>query len=398
MTAFLTPTQDQADGLQDLTNLVRDCATSGVGRRVLLLRSDLLPPRLSLPHHLRLAHEALEPLAGADRARRHELPQGRLAISWRGEAAHRINEVLENLESLLTDSPLEAPSMPELARLFELPKDGTTLMAHATCPPHTTPNRLEPEVEAFATAPKLPTPLDLETLGAIEDRLAAANVARFVRRRTVFRQGGAGLAVAWETRFVSINELTLELCPGRNPYAEPWLFRRLTRVLDRRMLSLLSQAAELRDAGAFSLNLNVGGVLSPEFLRFDAALPARLRGHTVLDLHPADIMGDVATFRFACAFARARGHRILLRAVTPPLLGLLDLAALELDFVELRWSPTLVGLDPSALRAGTARWLLARADDESALRWGRAAGIGLFQGDAIHPGLPTPTPRALMRA
>ena len=246
----------------------------------------------------------------------------------------------------------------------------------------------------------LPSPLDLDTLGAIEDRLAAANVARFVRRRTVCRQGGAGLTVAWETRFISIHELTLELCPGRNPYAEPWLFRRLTRVLDRRMLSLLTQAAELRDAGAFSLNLNVGGVLSPEFLRFDAALPARLRGHTVLDLHPADVMGDVAAFRFACAFARARGHRILLRAVTPPLLGLLDLAALELDFVELRWSPTLVGLDPSALRAGTARWLLARADDEGALRWGRAAGIGLFQGDTIHPALaaPAPTRRALMRA
>ena len=392
--------QDQLDGLQDLTNLVRDCAISGVGRRVLLLRSDLLPPRLSRPHHLRLAHEALEPLAGADRARRHELPHGRLAISWRGEAAHRINEVLESLEQLITDSPLDAPSMPELARLFELPKDGTTLMAHATSPPHGLPAPAEPDSAARANALHRPAPLDLETLAAIETRLAAANVARFARRRTVCRQGGAGLTVAWETRFLSIHELTLELCPDRNPYAEPWLFRRLTRVLDRRMLSLLTKAAELRDAGAFSLNLNVGGVLSPEFLRFDAALPSRLRGHTVLDLHPADVMGDIATFRFACAFARARGHRILLRAVTPPLLGLLDLAALELDFVELRWSPTLVGLDPSALRAGTARWVLARADYEAAHRWGRSAGIGLFQGDAIHPSLlvPAKTSRALIRA
>jgi hypothetical protein len=142
----------------------------------------------------------------------------------------------------------------------------------------------------------------------------------------------------------------------------------------------------LREAGPFALDLNLSGILSPEFLRFDNSLPSRLRGQTVLNLHPADVMGDVSTFRFASAFARARGHRIMLRMVTPPLLPLLNLAALELDFAELRWSPTLQGFDPAGLSAGTTRWVLARADETDALRWGRAAGIGLFQGTAVHAG------------
>ena len=198
--------------------------------------------------------------------------------------------------------------------------------------------------------------------------------------------GARVFAPAWEARFLSVKDLMAELAPDRNPYADPWLFRRLTRMFDRRMLSLLASPAELRDAGPFGLDLNVGGVLSPEFLRFDGALPAALRGHTVLNLDPADILGDIPAYRFARAFARSRGYRILLRGLTPTLLPVLDLAALDLDFVELRWSPALGATDPKKLWAGTARWVLARADDQAAIRWGVSVGIGLFKGDAVQPG------------
>ena len=106
----------------------------------------------------------------------------------------------------------------------------------------------------------------------------------------------------------------------------------------------------------------------------------------MLDLHPADVMADVPAYRFARAFARARGYRVLLRGMTPPLLPALDLAALDLDFVALNWSPALAGLDPATLKAGTARWVLARADDAESVPWGLSAGIGLFQGAAARPG------------
>jgi hypothetical protein len=375
-------------GLAELTALVRDCSVAGVERRVLLLRIDLLPPRLSRPHHLRLAYEALEPLVGADRARRHALSHERVAISWRGEAAERLRQALDGLGHLLQDAPMEAPTMPELARLFDLPKDGAALIAIAASPGHSNPDAESADtVEDTAALPPPLVPLDLAALDAIEARLASANVARFVRRRLICRMGATTLTPAWETRVLSAQDLIDELCPGRNAFAAPWLFRRLTRILDRRMLALLTSPAELREAGPFGLDLNVGGILGPEFQKFDAALPTRLRGQIVLNLHPADVMADVASFRFACAFARGRGHRIMLRTMTPPLLPLLDLAALELDFVELQWSAPLHGFDPAALRAGSARWLLSEADDEAALRWGRAAGIGLFQGQAAQPGV-----------
>ena len=371
-------------GVLGLTTLVRDCSVSGVARRVLLLRMDLLPPKLARPHHLRLAYEALEPLAGADRARRHELGHGRMALSWRGDAPDLLRQVLESLENLLLDAPLEAPAMPEFVRLFELPRDGAALLAVAAGP------SLAEQREIAARPPPKPAvlrpPLEPKMLEAMEAMLATASVARYTRRRVVCKTALDTFTPAWETRVLSINELMDDLSPGCNAYADPWLFRRLTRMLDRRMLTLLSAPAELRGAGPFSLNLNVGGILSPEFLRFDAALPGNLRGHAVLDLDPADVMADLPAYRFARAFAQTRGYRILLRAMSPTLLPVLDLPSLDLDFIELRWEPALAGLDPQSLKAGTARWVLSRVDDAAAVRWGTGAGIGLFQGDVIHPG------------
>ncbi len=389
-------------GLAALTTLVRDCSVSGVARQVLLLRTDLLDTHPgsgpgarpaarpgARSGHLARLRDALEPLAAAERGRLHELGHDRLAVSWRGDAPDRLRRTLEAIEAVLGGNPLDGPALPELARLFALPRDGAALLALATDPPGrigSDPAAPDAPLPYVPPPPRPRPPLDPASLGLMETRLAAANVARFARRRIVCRLGNDRFTPAWETRYLNVAELMSELAPDRNAFADPWLFRRLTRMFDRRMLALLTTKAELHEAGPFSLDLNVGGVLSPEFIRFDATLPAALRGQAVLALHPADIMADLPTFTFARAYARARGYRILMRALGPTLIPLLDLAALELDFVELRWTPALTALDPGALRAGTARWLLSRADGPDAVHWGRSVGIGLFQGDAVRPG------------
>ena len=383
-------------GLVSLAGFVRECAVAGVGRRVLLLRTDLLPPALSHPHHLQRATEALAPLRDADRAQRFELAHGRLAAAWRGEHPALLQRALAALEALLLGAPLDAPALPDLARVFDLPREGTALLAQASSP--SAQARAAPAARKAQRRPPLP-PIDLHVLELMEDRLSSGSVARFARRRPVCAIRAGTFVPEWETRFLHINELMETLAPGRNPYADPWLFRRLTRILDRRMLAMLAMGtgAELRGAGPFSLNLNVSGVLSPEFLRFDAALPPTLRGHTVIDLQPTDVLADLPAFHFARSFARARGHRILLRGLTPTLLQALDLSAFDVDFAELRWSPTLAGLDTTLLRAaGPTRWVLARADEPAAVQWGEKAGITLFSGDmARPPGPRTLTPQAV---
>jgi hypothetical protein len=376
----MTASLEQDADKQALIRLVRDCSVSGVTRRVLLLRTDLLPPRLLQPRTLRQVQDAVEPLQGVDRFQRYELAHGRIGVSWRGEDAGRLAQALDHLERLLLAFPLDAPAMSELARLFDLPQDGAALVAVATSPSALAePNRPATPPDVAIVRP----PLDALTLEAIEVRLAQAHVARFARHRPVCRMATAGFALAWEERFLSVPALMAELAPDHDGMADPFLLRRLSHIMDRRLLALLSASAELDGAGAFSLRLNVGSVLSPEFLRFDHAMPPRLRGHVLIGLQPVDILEDLGSFQFARAFAQARGYRVVLHGLDVTLIGLLDLAALDADFLRVQWSAALSRLDLAALRAGAARWVLTGADGPAALAWGRSAGIGLFEGEAV---------------
>lgn len=380
-----------------LATLVADCRSSGVGRRVLLLHADRLPPAMSRPHHLRLAREALLPLEGATRARLYDLGTDRVAVSWRGDDAGVLNRALALFAHLIADAPAGTPSLSELIAIYDLPKDGPALLASLGA------TTLPASPDAAPPPPLLPrarAPLDAPALAGMEAALVQADVSRFARQRPVWRVGGAGASddaaegrrelapkgaqeLAWYKRHLSVTELTAELAPGCDPYAEPWLFHRLTRTLDRRMLSMLSVPGELRSGSAtFSINLNVATIVSPEFLRFDMLLPAGLRGRVILELLPADIVADPAAYLFARSFVRQRGYRLLLRDVEAELLPMLSLDRFDPDYVALRWAESLPS--PGVLSLPRPeRIVLSRADTQDAVRWGAAQGIRLFKGRAL---------------
>lgn len=354
-----------------LRGLIEECVGSGISRRALLLRLSALPQHLARPHHRRLAREAILPLAAADRARLFELPGGDLVMVWRGDAGVALAAALASLSHLFAEA---APSPAILFAPLDLPLQAELLRTAITeClrPPPPRPPPPEPGLV-----------LDGATLATLERALAQADVTHLARRRAVCMATSGGFELRWEQRLLSVEELTAALAPGRELLAEPWLFRRLTRTLDRRMLALLSAPDELRGAGPFSLKLNANSILSPGFLRFDAMLPPVLRGHVVLELHPADMLSDPAGFSFARDFARARQYRLLLRGLTATTLAVLPREANGMDLIELRWSEELMTLDTLPDAAAT---VLSRVDNPVALAWGRARGATLFRGALVRP-------------
>ncbi len=370
---------------ESLCALVRECAESGIARRALLLRLSHVPEELAHPHHLRLARSALDPLSLADRARVFCLPNRDVAIVWRGEAAAALRASLEAVLHLFADEQERVPDPASLALSFRLPEQAEALLeAVQASLLLQTDDALG---SAGASGRSAPTePLDPSALAGLENALVQADVARFVRRRQICeRLPERGFRLRWEKRALSVVEIAAVLLPDRAVRADPWLFRRLTRTLDRRMLALLGAPQELRNAGPFGLNLNVASILSPEFLRFDAALPAGLRGQVVIDLMPADIMADPAAFLFARDFARDRGYRLLLRGVTAGLVAVFPLRHIGLDLLSLRFSPELAGLDVDRALPDAASTVLTRADSVAALAWGQARGILLYQGRAAAP-------------
>jgi hypothetical protein len=367
-----------------LRTLVRGCVTAGIARQALLLRLSRLPEDLKRPHHLRLARSALDPLSFADRARMFRLPNDDVVMVWRGDAPEALRTSLDTVLHLFADTGERVPEPDALLHALRLPEDAGTLLQAVE-------ESLLPleDVDPGKAAPVgiAPTdPLDPPALAALEAALVQADVARFMRRRQIAERLPEGrFRLLWEKRALSVAEIAATLVPDRAIRAEPWLFRRLTRTLDRRMLALLAAPQELRDAGPFGLNLNVASILSPEFLRFDNALPLVLRGQVVIDLLLADVVADPAAFMFARDFARGRGYLLLLRGVTADLLDAFPLRRIGLDLLQLRFSPELARLDAGRMLPDADHVVLSRADTGTALAWGRAHGIMLYQGLAAVP-------------
>ena len=191
--------------------------------------------------------------------------------------------------------------------------------------------------------------------------------------------------------FISIKDMRETMLPGVNLTSNRWLFQHLTYSLDRRMLAMLAKTDHITISGDISFNLNVSTLLSQEFLAFDDAVPASRRGHMVVELENLDIFSDLEAYTFAREFVQERGYRICVDGLTHQTITLVDRKRLGADLIKLIWHSDMVDggkdiesdLRTLVRRAGENRVVLCRCDDREAVDFGRAIGIGLFQGRHI---------------
>ena len=189
--------------------------------------------------------------------------------------------------------------------------------------------------------------------------------------------------------FISIGELAQQVLPNVNLAANRWLFQHLTETLDLRVLKLLTQADNRDLLSSFSVNLNVGTLLSRNFAEFDTSLRTGGRGTIVIELQLIDIYSDVLNYMFAWDFVRERGYRVCSDGVTHQSLPLVDRQALGADLVKLAWLPELSdavsdetgeNLNKQFERVGPSRVILARCNAPNAIRLGQSMGSSMYQG------------------
>ncbi len=236
-------------------------------------------------------------------------------------------------------------------------------------------------------------PLTPALLGRLEEMLQTADLTPLIRRQPVcIVSPDQPPCPVFQEIYVSIADLEQALMPSVSATADPWLFQRLTNVLDRRMLSLM-----LHEKGCgqspFSLNLNVASVLSKEFQRFDRGVGLGVHGKLVVELQKVDIFHDMGAYLFARDFLRERGYKICLDGMTHMTLPMVDRERLGLDLIKMYWSPelasgdfdqsTLAELGRQVTGCGQARLIITRCDNEDALRVGHQLGASLFQGRVV---------------
>lgn len=156
--------------------------------------------------------------------------------------------------------------------------------------------------------------LDPEQLGKLENFLRRADLSNLMRRQPVcaITPGNMNPQPVFRELYISIADLQQSVLPEFDLASNLWLFQHLTQTLDSRMLSMLVRNDDTSIASSFSINLNVGTILSPPFLNFDSSLKAIARGTVVIELQKIDIFGDMGAYMFARDFMRERGYRICL--------------------------------------------------------------------------------------
>ncbi len=351
-------------------------------------------------HHLRIASTAFEMLVRSYEGAQFQLFNNDLVVICKGATIAKIDEYVLRLRFLFSEDPLFAGDETgddEFCTWYDVEKDYAALLGLVKDLVET---RAQYEAErAIAglveekTDEAPATPLDPSHLSTIIKSITQADLSGMMRRQPICAVAkGEPPRPLFHEVYISIDALRQTLMPNHDLTADHWLFQTLARYLDRRMISLLSKNDDQTLNQAFSLNLSVETLLSPEFLELDEALNEHTRRTIIVEIQMIDVFADLSSFMFARDFLHDRGYRVCLDGVTHMSLPLVDRKQLKVDLIKLQWNEDLrdhlQGKGGEALRQAVARQsaerlILNRCDSEAAIEVGRSLGIGLFQGHLL---------------
>ena len=367
------------------------------GRQAVHLHLSLLKPHNRLSYHIRIAVITFAHLVTPFGGQIFALANCDIVFTVAGVARGEIDAAVEKVRALFKEDPLALDGPGEansFCSWYDIAADYDLFLAAARALAVAGERERR---ETAATAPSRPgattVAMDPAVLARIEQALERADLTNVMRRQPICEivPDGAPEPIFREL-YVSIPDLQKLISPGINLTADRWLFQRLTATLDRRMLALIPRYSDSSIASRFSLNLNLGTVLSREFLAFDAALQAVARGTVVIEMPSIDMLADPGAFLFARDFLRERGYRVCLDGLSHLAARLFDGEGLGVDYVKIVWSPDLGDartgqrfhvLRETVRRIGDNRVILCRCDAEEAVELGHSFGISLFQGRRI---------------
>jgi hypothetical protein len=385
---------------QLLLDYVRRLEKHKEGREAVVLRLSGLRPFNRRDHHLRAAADNFDPLVKDLKGQLFLLKSGNLYFFFQGEVKGHVESAVQKIRFLFGDDPLLADEGRRerfsewfvIARDFDKVLHIVQALTDAEREDAESTRRKMDARTALKARQERGAPLTPEVLDRMEKALFRADLSNMVRRQYVCGVTAKGVPEpAFSELFISISDLRETLIPGVNLTANRWLFQHMTSSLDQRMLSMLVKTDHITLTGDISFNLNVGTILSPEFLTFDENITASRRGSLVVEVDCADAFIDLSAFCFARNFVQLRGYRICLDGLTYRTLSAIDRERLGVDFVKLIWDPEMIDAGPEmqgrvealVKRTGASRIVLSRCDDREALDFGRRIGIRFFQGRQV---------------
>ena len=368
------------------------------GRRAVHIHLSKLKAQNRREHHLRIAENTFDELTKQFDGQAFAMQNGDIVFVCRDASIADMDDAMQRLRRLFEDDPLaqsiDAGHEDLFCNYYNVESQYAPFLEIAEGLYNEEQRRIKRlQMAAEQSGESMQgeqTPLSPQQLGKLVEFLGRADLSSVMRRQSICAVAGTDLPrPVFKELFISIGELAQQVLPNVNLAANRWLFQHLTETLDLRVLKLLTQADDRDLLSSFSVNLNVGTLLSRKFAEFDTSLRTGGRGTIVIELQLIDIYSDVANYMFARDFVRERGYRVCIDGVTHQSLPLVDRQALGADLVKLAWLPELSdgvsdetreNLNKQVERVGPSRVILARCDAPNAICLGQSMGISMYQG------------------
>jgi EAL domain-containing protein (putative c-di-GMP-specific phosphodiesterase class I) len=194
--------------------------------------------------------------------------------------------------------------------------------------------------------------------------------------------------VIFTKRYISQIEVNKALLPGFNIAADKWLFQRLTKTFDLKIMQSLVDNKNF-PTGVLSINMNVSTIFTKKFDGFIVKQKQLSKNPLIVEIPLFDIMSNLTEYFKAQEKLTKLGCKICISKMDIQSLYILNRELINVDFIKIHWHKSYkrtLGIEEkdkiiNAIKAqGKMRVVLSDCDSQEALEFGNQIGIVIYQG------------------
>ncbi|MBC7952633.1 MAG: EAL domain-containing protein [Rhodospirillaceae bacterium] len=232
-------------------------------------------------------------------------------------------------------------------------------------------------------------PMGPEHVALLAEKLRTTDLRHCIFNQPVYFIGNKVPSIEFLEFYVASKQIESVFLPDVSMVGSPWLFHALSEDYDRATLRAMGREIVEYRHKAFSVNISLSTILSKEFADFYGALPSKLGGKIVLEIHKTDLVQNFGLAKDVKALAAEKGLRLCIDGVEWRDFELLNFAPLAPDFVKVVWRDDLLAANREELAilvrgktglGDSCELVLSRCDNAKAFPFARTLGVKYVQG------------------
>lgn len=231
-------------------------------------------------------------------------------------------------------------------------------------------------------------PMSAENLTFLMDKLRTADLRSCIFNQPIYFIGERVPSIEFLEFYVSSQQIESIFLPDTHLAGNVWLFQALKEEFDRATLRTVAKEIVDYRHKSFSVNVGLSTILGREFAEFYEALPSKLAGRIVLEVHKTDLVQNFGLMKDVRQLAAEKGLKICVDGMEWGDFDVLCLSKLAPHFIKVVWHNDVLTAPPDQLAAFVgavkahegSEIVMTRCDNPKAFPFARTLGIRYVQG------------------